>query len=139
MIQESQLNPMTDPQDDLSIDDDEIAVRRISHRDQTFDTELGRRRPTTQAFLQNGRDGLTSVFLLTHTTPAEVAEDGKEEYLAAVRVGILRENGLGIVRSPESGGPGHCDITGRKTRGRLVRIVMQVEWVPGYAPPDEPD
>ena len=80
MIQESRLNPMTDPQDDLSIGDHEIAVRRVSHRDQTFDTELGRRRPTTQAFLQNGRDGLTSVFLLSHTTPTEVAEEVRNKH-----------------------------------------------------------
>ena len=130
---------MTDPQDDPGISDDEVVVRRVSRRDQIFDPEIGRRRPASQAFLQNGRDGLTSVYLLSETTPAEVATDGTEEYLAVVRVAVLRENGLGIIRTPESGGPGHCDITGRKTRGRLVQIVMQSQWIPGYTPPDDHD
>ena len=116
---------MTSPQDDPGINDDEVVVRRVSRREQIFDPDIGRRRPASQAFLQNGRDGLTSVYLMSKTTPEEVAADGDEEYLAAVRVGALRENGLGIIRTPESGGPGHCDITGRKTRGRLFQIVMQ--------------
>ena len=127
---------MTSPQDDPGINDDEVVVRRVSRREQIFDPDVGRRRPASQAFLQNGRDGLTSVYLMSETTPEEVAADGDEEYLAAVRVGVLRANGLGIIRTPESGGPGHCDITGRKTRGRLVRIVMLTEWVAGYAAPD---
>ncbi len=130
---------MTDPQDDPGISDDEVVVRRVSRRDQIFDPEIGRRRPSSQAFLQSGRDGLTSVYLMSETTPAEVAADGAEEYLAVVRVAVLRENGLGIIRTPESGGPGHCDITGRKTRGRLVQIVMQSQWIPGYTPPDDHD
>ncbi len=130
---------MTDPQDDLGISDDEVVVRRVSRREQVFDPEIGRRRPASQAFLQSGRDGLTSVYLMSETTPAEVATDGTEEYLAVVRVAVLRENGLGIIRTPESGGPGHCDITGRKTRGRLVQIVMQSQWIPGYTPPDDHD
>ena len=130
---------MTNPQDDPGIGNDEVVVRRVARREQIFDPETGRRRPASQAFLQNGRDGLTSVYLMSETTPAEVAADGAEEYLVAVRVGALRENGLGVIRTPESGGPGHCDITGRKTRGRLVRIAMQAEWVPGYAPPDGSD
>ena len=130
---------MTSPQDDPGINDDEVVVRRVSRREQIFDPDVGRRRPASQAFLQNGRDGLTSVYLMSETTPEEVAADGDEEYLAAVRVGALRENGLGIIRTPESGGPGHCDITGRKTRGRLFQIVMRSQWIPGYAPPDDHD
>ena len=130
---------MTTPQDDPGISDNEIVARRVADDQQTFDKDIGRRRPTSQAFLQGRRDGLTSVYLLSETTPETLAGGGSQNYLATVRVGILRENGLGIVRTPESGGPGHCDITGRKTRGRLAQIVMQAEWAPGYAPPDGPD
>ena len=126
---------MTSPPDDLAIGDDQVVVRRV-HSDQlSFDEHLGRRRPSTQAFLQNGRDGLTSVYLLSETTPAAVAAGGREPYQCAVSVAVLRENGLGIIRTPEGGGPGHCDITGRKTKSRLNRIVSAARWVPGYAPP----
>ena len=86
-----------------------------------------------------GPDGLVSVYLMSETTIAVAAGGGSQEYLVAVSVGALRANGLGIIRTPESSGPGHCDITGRKTRGRLTRIVRQAQWLPGYAPPDGPD
>ena len=126
---------MTSPPDDLAIGDDQIVVRRVHIDHHSFDEHLGRRRPSTQAFLQNGRNGLTSVYLLSETTPAAVAAGGREPYQCAVSVAVLRENGLGIIRTPGSGGPGHCDITGRKTKSRLNRIVSAARWVPGYAPP----
>lgn len=87
--------------------------------------------------MQSGRDGLVSVYLLSETTYEAVAQAGSQRYLAIVTVGILRENGLGIIRSSEAGGTGHCDITGRKTRGRLNKIARSAEWVPGYAPPPD--
>ena len=74
------------------------------------------------------------MYLISETKLATVADEGPEKYLASIRVGILRELGLGVVRDPSSGGPGHCDITGRKTKGRLNQIVRKAEWVNGYAP-----
>ena len=130
---------MTSLQDDPSIGDDEIVLRRVAQNEQFFDHRVGRVRPATSAFLQGGPDGLVSVYLMSETTIAVAAGGGSQEYLVAVSVGALRANGLGIIRTPESGGPGHCDITGRKTRGRLTRIVRQAQWLPGYAPPDGPD
>ena len=121
--------------DDAGIDDDEVVLRRISERAYTFDDNLGRFRPSSQAFLQNGPDGLVSVYLESETAHGAVAAEGPEPYLAAITVGELRELGLGIVRDPSSGGPGHCEITGRKTRGILNRIARQAQWVLGYEPP----
>ena len=128
---------MTGEFDDPTISDDAVVVRRVALSEHTFDETIGRRRPSSQAFMQSGPDGLVSVYLLSETTFETVAQGGSQRYLAIVTVGVLRENGLGIIRSPESGGPGHCDITGRKTRGRLNRIVRSAEWVPGYAPPPD--
>ena len=120
--------------DDTSIGDDEVILRRIAFT--TFDQNLQRRRPSTQFFKQDGTDGLVSVYLLSETTPANVIDEGVERYLASVNVGLLRELGLGIVRDPTSGGPGHCVITGRKTKGRLNRIAQEAEWVEDYRPSD---
>ena len=120
--------------DDTSIGDDEVILRRIAFT--TFDQNLQRRRPSTQSFKQDGTDGLVSVYLLSETTPANVIDEGVERYLASVNVGLLRELGLGIARDPTSGGPGHCVITGRKTKGRLNRIVQEAEWVEDYRPTD---
>ncbi len=130
---------MTTPQDDPAIGGSELVIRRIAHDQQVYDAELGRRRPATRAFVQDGRNGLTSVYLMSETTPEAIAGEGGQSYQAAVRVSVLRENGLGIIRTPESGGPGHCDVIGRKTRGRMLQIVLQAQWVPGYAPPPGPD
>lgn len=124
--------------DDASISDNEVVLRRISERAYIFDENLGRLRPSSQAFLQNGPEGLVSVYLESETTHSAVAAEGPEPYLAAITAGELRELGLGIVRDPSSGGPGHCEITGRKTRGILNRIARQAQWVPEYAPPGTP-
>ena len=122
---------------DPNIRDDEVVLRRISARTYIFDENLGGFRPSSQAFLQNGPDGLVSVYLESETTHNAVADEGPEPYLTAITVGELREFGLGIVRDPSSGGPGHCEITGRKTRGILNRIARQARWVPGYTPPSD--
>ena len=123
--------------DDSTIDNDSVVVRRVALSEHIFDETIGRRRPSSQAFMQSGRDGLVSVYLLSETTYETVAQAGPQRYLVTVTVGVLRENGLGIIRSPGAGSPGHCDITGRKTRSRLNKIARSAEWVPGYAPPPD--
>ena len=59
-----------------------------------------------------------------------VAQAGSQRYLVTVTVGALRENGLGIMRSTEAGGTGHCEIAGRETRRRLNNTARSAEWVP---------
>ncbi len=120
--------------DDASISDDEVVLRRVAENFVADDQNLQRLRPSTQAFKQDGPDGLVSVYLSSETDPATVAAEGPEKYLASIKVGVLRKLGLGVVRDPSAGGPGHCVITGRKTKGRLNRIVCEAEWVSGYAP-----
>lgn len=122
--------------DDPTIGDDETVIRRVAEGQHPFDENLGRVRPSTQAFIQDGPDGLVSVYLLSETTPDAVSQEGNQPYQCIVAVGVLRQNGLGIIRTPDSGGPGHCDITGRKTKSALNPIVRAAQWVPGYAPPD---
>jgi hypothetical protein len=120
--------------DDARIGDDETVLRRVHGNSVVFNENTRRFRPSTQAFLQDGPDGLVSVYLSSETTPTAVAAGGPERYLASIKVGFLRKVELGIVRDPTSGGPGHCVITGRKTKGTLNRIVQNAEWVEGYAP-----
>ena len=120
---------------DPTIGDAEKVVRRVAREQYTFDENLGRTRPTTQAFKQNGKDGSVSAYLWSETTPEAVAQEGNQPYQCTVTVGVLRQNGLGIIRTPDDGGPGHCDITGHKTKRRLDPIVSAAQWVPGYAPP----
>ena len=116
------------------IGDDDTVLRRIPEAFVVFDDNLQRLRPSTQAFRQGGTGRPVSVYLLSATTLEEVANEGSEPYLVSLRVGFLRELGLGIIRDPTSGGPGHCEITGRKTRSVLDRLAKQAQWVEGYAP-----
>lgn len=121
--------------DDSNIGDDELVFRRVRSDEVVFDKQLGRLRPSTQAFRQDGSDGLTSVYLTSETTPEIVSAGGDQSYLVTVRVGDLRAKGLGITRtSPENAGPGHCEIIGHKTRGILHPIVCGATWVAGYGP-----
>ena len=120
--------------DDPSISDDEIVLRRVHESFVVLDENVHRKRPSTLAFKQGGADGLVSVYLNVETRPDAVVVEGPEPFLASIRVGALRELGLGVVRDPDSGGPGHCVITGRKTKGTLNRIVQAAAWVEGYAP-----
>ncbi len=121
-------------EDDADIGDGEVVLRRVAEDFTVYDSNLQRRRASTQAFLQGGPDGLVSVYLSSETTPEAIASGGPERFLVSITVGELRAQELGIVRDPSSGGPGHCVITGRKTKGRLNRIVQKAEWVEGYAP-----
>ena len=127
--------------DDASISDNEIVLRRVPDGSYTFDENLGRVRLSTQVFLQDGTEGLVSVYLESETSHAVVAAEGPEPYLVSLSVGELRRvkgndpGKLGIVRDPSSGGPGHCVITGRKTQGRRNQLAKQAQRIPGYAPP----
>ena len=122
------------PEDDACIANDEILLRRVAENSVHWDEELRRQRPSTSAFRQDGPDGLVSVYLSSETTPATVASGGPEKHLVSIAAGFLREQELGIIRDTTSGGSGHCVITGRKTRGKLYRIVCEAQWVEGYAP-----
>lgn len=125
---------MTSAHDDTGIEDHEIVLRRVAVEEVVFDENAGRLRPAGYAFLQGGRDGLVSVYLASEASPETVWAGGPEEYLASITVGMIRQIGLGIVRDSDSGGSGHCVVTGRKTRGRLNQIVRNTAWVDGYAP-----
>ena len=118
--------------DDATIGGDEIVLRRVASY--VYDENIQRCRPSTQSFKQNGTEGLVSVYLSSETTPEMVDRGGREKYIVSVTVSVLRGQGLGLVRDQSSGGPGHCVITGRKTKGRLNWIVHAAKWVEGYAP-----
>ena len=118
-------------EDDASIGDDEIVLRRVREDWVVFDENVQRWRPSTQAFRQ---DGPISVYLISETMPDMVANEGPERFMCSITVGALRGLGLGVVHDPASGGPGHCVVTGRTTRGTLNRIAQTAAWVEGYAP-----
>ncbi len=48
---------------------------------------------------------------------------------------------MDVFETSESGGPGHCDITGAKTIRRRAkqRLMAEVLWVRGHSPPGAPE
>ena len=112
----------------------ERLYRRIAGDSYVFDHELQLYRPSTQAFIQGGRDGDTSAYIVSETTPGAVAALGSEPYMVEIPLYLVTQVCLRVVRDEGGGGFGHVNIVGRKTRSRLKRLVMEAHWVDGYSP-----
>ena len=119
------------------VPDDEWLYRRVARDQHVYDGNLGRRRPASLAFVQGGRDGETSCYVASETTPDVVAGYGSEPYMVLVPVSLIREKGLAVVRSgtDDEDGRGHVDIIGRKTSSRVTALAKSAQWVEGYEPP----
>ena len=116
------------------IEDGQVVMRRVRKSQTTTDTNDGPQRPTSDAFIQNGPDGETSVYLASETTPERITREYPDVYVAEVEVRAIRAQGLAVERDPILGDQGHCNIVGRKTRGRAVAIARSARWTQGYGP-----
>ena len=96
--------------------------------------EDGTRRPSSQAFIQGGPDGDVSVYLASETTPERITQDYPGTYVAEVDISAIRRLGLDVEREPIEGDPGHCNITGRKTKSRTRAMARSSRWATGYRP-----
>lgn len=110
-------------------------MRRIPTDEVTSDTLEGPLRPSSASFLQDGPDGDVSVYLESETTADKILEKYPGNYVARLSVGTIRDQGLEVERDDKLGDPGHCNIKGHKTRGKLRSIAKASEWVEGYGPP----
>lgn len=121
--------------DDPTIGDNEVIWRRIPHVWVVEDENLKCKRPSSACFLQNGPDSPVSVYIASEAqSPQVVMQSRKEQFLAALTVGFVRQLGLGIIHDPHSGGPGHALLLGRKTKGILSKMAKAATWVPPYVP-----
>jgi hypothetical protein len=116
------------------IEDGQVVMRRVRKSQTTTDTNDGPQRPTSDAFIQNGPDGETSVYLASETTPERITKEYPDVYVAEVEVRAIRAQGLDVERDPIVGDQGHCNIVGRKTRGKAVAIARSARWMQGYGP-----
>ena len=125
---------MTEQPRQERVGDEEIVLRRVRDYERTTDTEGGPERPSSDAFIQGEPDGNTSVSLKSETSPELLVRGYRETYLAELDVSVIRSQGLEVERDPKDDDPGHCNITGRKTRGRAQNLAKASRWVPGYEP-----
>lgn len=124
---------MTTEAQEGRLDDGLTVLRRVRDYEVLVD-EDGTRRPSSQAFIQGGPDGNVSVYLASETTPERITRDYPDTYVAEVEISAIRSLGLDVEREPVEEDPGHCNITGRKTRSRTRAIARSSRWATGYRP-----
>ena len=122
------------PTEESRLEDSEVVLRRVRDYETITDSDGATPRPSSNAFIQDGPDGEVSVYLASETTPEHISIGYPETYVAEVEVGAIRSQGLDVERDPIPGDPGHCNITGRKTRGRARAIARSSRWAEGHGP-----
>jgi hypothetical protein len=110
-------------QDDESIGDDSALWRRIRPDWAIYDENLGRRRPTSQAF-QNRGDGM-SVLLGAEVESPEVAVESVPGYgLVSFTAGLVRQLDQLVARDPTPEEAAHALVVGNKT-GPVKRTLAE--------------
>ena len=125
---------MTAPRQEAPVNDNDTVMRRVSRTEVTLHEDDGIIRSSSDAFLQGGPEGDVSVYLASETTPERITRDYPGTYVALVEVNVIRALGLEVERDPIQDDPGHCNITGRKTRGRARAIARSSRWAEGFGP-----
>ena len=102
------------PDESAPIDDDEILYRRIPAALNLYDPNA-EPRLLPDAFRPNQNDttGL-SVYRARYRAIEDVARgrEGKKYYVAVLRAGDLRAQGIAVVPRPLEGDPGHAELPG---------------------------
>ena len=122
--------PGDDIQDDLTISDDAILIRRVP----SWHWKPEEARPTRMAFRPRNTDSYLSVFLKDEVTIEEVIADYKPEGrpgIVFLKAGDIRalDQALRIRREPEPEAlPGHCGIHGEVLRvhPEMLRGIAEV-------------
>lgn len=86
-------------------------------------------------FRQGGPDGDVSVYLASETTPEFITRNHPGYLVIELTIAQVRSQGLDVQREEIPGDPGHCNITGRKTRGISRTLADICRWSPGFGPP----
>jgi len=122
-----------DPSLQLPLPNDLILWRRVPKEKFIRVTDADgstRVRPSSDSFADNSRDGSSmSVFDSLACGGLSTICEGHEGFgVVGLTVGQIREAGLEIVRTP-TGGPGHCEIVGKKTGSIKNKLVKSSSWV----------
>jgi len=120
--------------DDSTIGDNEVILRRIPKEWVIVDQNLKRKRPTSACFQDGSKDPMSVYILSEAQSPAAVMQGAKEPFLVALPVAFVRKLGLGIIRDPSSGGPGHALLVGKKTGATKEKLAKAAAWVAPYGP-----
>jgi hypothetical protein len=126
--------PSADYSDDHTILDTVALYRRIPPQWVVLDENLGRVRPTSQAF-QNSPNGtpmsvaLSDVLFELGRTPESLLTGLEGFGLASITAGLARGCGQGIKRDPTPEEPAHALVFGKKTASVKNRFAKECQWV----------
>jgi len=132
---------MADYADDLTIADEAPLWRRIPPDWWVFDGNLGRVRPSSQAFSDHANGSPMSVVLGNEVlaegrSSADVLAGHGGFCLASITAALAREKEQGIRRDPLPDEPAHAEVFGRKRMSVKNAFAKQATWV--VPPPDTP-
>lgn len=108
--------------------DDELLYRRIPVSQRWYDPQVDPC-PSPEAFRPTPNDATgLSVYRGKYKTVEEAARglEGKSYYVAVLRAGDLRANGIDVVPRPKEGDPGHAELPGLTYENRKMDKVL--EW-----------
>lgn len=120
--------------DDRSIGNEAPLWRRIAPDQVIYDDNLGRHRPTSDAF-QNHRNGSPmSVVLgqevLDADRTAESVLTGHDGFgLVSFAAGLAREKKQGVMRKPLPEEPAHAEVFGEKPKSVQRALAKGSEWI----------
>jgi hypothetical protein len=119
--------------DDSTIGDEDVLLRRIPPVWWIPDENLGRLRPTSQAFNNHGNGSPMSVHLQKvleeHRLPVNSVLEGHVGFaLASITAGLARTHAQRIRRKPLDDDPAHAEVFGEKTRSVRKAFAMGAVW-----------
>ncbi len=120
--------------DDPTIPDDSFVYRRIRPGQHKYDNREKRVIPNSGNFSDHPQNGPVSVDLCCEMADRGEAETaalkGHESYhLVKIPVRVVRELGLGVVRTPVDDNPCHGEITGHKSKATKRKLARKAMWV----------
>jgi hypothetical protein len=112
-----------------TLGNDVVLWRRVPPDRVTFDSNQQRRRPSSNAFTDNLRDGspMSCWEASVVTDPKKLIEGYPGWSVASFTVGQASALGLQVKRTPEHGN-GHCDVLGTKTRSIQSSLAKVATW-----------
>jgi hypothetical protein len=118
-----------DPSLDLPIPDDLVLWRRVPPDKKVFDHNLSRWRPSSDAFCDHKDGSSMSVYDSQSCGGKEAVMVGHDGFLlCSFTAGDARSRNMTIVRTTR-GGPGHCEVVGKKTDSVKNKFAKNARWV----------